>query len=303
MNNPNSNSEPLVSVITLNYKNESITLDFLKSIHKITYPKIEVIVVDNSSAFYPEKLTSNYPKIKLIISKENLGFAGGNNLGLNIANGELILFINNDTEVEKDFLEPLVKRIQSDNNIALVSPKICFFHDKNVIQYAGFSDLKHFILRNKTIGLGQIDNGDFDQPTSTYFPHGAAMLTSREKINVCGPMDDRFFLYYEEMDWGLRFRKAGYLIFYEPASKIYHKESLSTGQNSPLKTYFLNRNRMFYLRKHFKGFQLNAGIIFLLFVVFPKNLLIFLLKIQFKHAHSLIRAVNWNLINRKQKFN
>ncbi|HPD65322.1 MAG TPA: glycosyltransferase family 2 protein [Bacteroidia bacterium] len=281
---------PKVSIITVNFRQNLTTLEFLKSIFSITYPNFEVLVVDNGSLTYPAEFVTQYPDIKLIVSRENRGFAGGNNLAVKESTGEYLLFINNDTEVEKGFLEPLVERAVSSPDVGMVSPKIIFFHDKKTIQYAGYTALNPMTMRNKTIGAGQTDNGNFDKACPTAYAHGAAMLVPGKVIEAAGTMDESFFLYYEELDWAIRIKKAGFTIWYEPQSVVYHKESVSTGRNSPLKTYYMNRNRIRLLRIHFKPLQVLTGLIYLYSVALVKNMIIFLVKGEKENMKSLLKA-------------
>ena len=117
--------KPLVTIITINYNESKVTLDMLASLEQLTYPNYEVIVVDNASPNEsPEIIKEKYPHIHLIKSEKNLGFAGGNNLGVRAAKGEYLLFINNDTEVPARFIEPLVDTLENDVMIGMVSPKI-----------------------------------------------------------------------------------------------------------------------------------------------------------------------------------
>src|SRR5688572_26442584 len=118
------NSKPLVSVITINYNQLQLTLDLLKSLRNITYPAIEIIVVDNASVQNPlPTISAEYPEVKVIVSEKNLGFAGGNNLGIEAAAGKYLLFLNNDTEVDPGFLEPLVTLFETDPKAGAASSK------------------------------------------------------------------------------------------------------------------------------------------------------------------------------------
>lgn len=120
--------QPLVSIVSVQYGHPEVTIDMVKSLRKITYPNIEIIIVDNASPDeHPEIVKEECPEIIYLESKENLGFAGGNNLGFKVAKGKYILMLNNDTEVEPDFLEPLVAKMENDPHIGIVSPKIRFF--------------------------------------------------------------------------------------------------------------------------------------------------------------------------------
>jgi len=281
---------PLISVITVNYRQNKVTLDFLKSIFSIKYPNFEVWVVDNGSTAYPNEFIEEFPKIHLIVSAENLGFAGGNNLAVKEAKGDFLLFINNDTEVEPDFLKPLVDRVVGLPEIGMLSPKIIFFHDKKTIQYAGYTPLNKLTMRNKTIGYGKTDTGQYNIARPTAYPHGAAMLVSRKAIEIAGVMDKNFFLYYEELEWAMRIKKAGFTVWYEPQSVVYHKESVSTGKNSPLKTYYLNRNRIKILKMHYNFIRIIIGLIFLYSVSFIKNWIILTIKNEKENKASLLKA-------------
>lgn len=290
------NEYPLVSIITVNYNQSDISMQLLESLRKISYPNIEILVVDNASPTdNPQVIKDRYPEIKFIQSKENLGFAGGNNLAVFESKGDYLLFINNDTEVPENFLEPLVARMESDPKIGVVSPKIIFHHTPDTIQFAGYTPMNPFTIRNNLIGYRQKDDGRFDEAKQTPFGHGAAMLVKREVIKKVGLMFDFYFLYYEEHDWFERIKKAGYIIYYEPASFILHKESISTGKNSPLKIYYIARNRIIFMRRNFNGFQLFIATLFQVFLSIPKNYITYSIKRDWKLLKAFHNAMIWNL--------
>jgi GT2 family glycosyltransferase len=293
-----SESFPLVSIITVNYNQPEVTLEFLDSIKKITYPSFEVIVVDNASpSRKPDILKEKHPEILLIESKENLGFAGGNNLGIRVARGKFILLINNDTEVEPGFLEPLVAKLQGDPVTGVVSPKIRYYHQPDIIQYAGFTPINPVTVRNKGIGFQEKDLGQYDVDSYTEYAYGAAMMIPVEVIKKAGLMADVFFLYYEEMDWMQRIKDAGYKIGYVHNSLIFHKDSITTGSMSPLKIYYLNRNRILYLRRNVHGFTFLLAVLYQFLVSVPKNMIMFLLKGQFKLFIAYKNALGWHFTN------
>jgi GT2 family glycosyltransferase len=293
---------PQVSIITVNYKQQEVTLALLESIRKISYPNYEVVVVDNgSNDGSAECIAQAAPWVKLVASSSNLGFAGGNNLGLAQATGTLLLFINNDVEVAPDFLEPLVAAIQQPN-VGMVSPKILFYYNPNTIQYAGSTPLNYLTMRNRAIGFAEEDKGQHDKPTTTAFAHGAAMLVARSVIDKVGPMYDGYFLYYEELDWCERIRKAGYTIMYEPRSVIFHKESVSTGKQSPLKTYYLNRNRLLFLRRNTSGLTRALGIAYFVAVAIPKRLIGTLISRHPQHRRALIQSVLWHINSKHNEY-
>ena len=246
-----------LSIITVNYNGLCDTLELLISLRKtVTSVRYETIVIDNGST-QDESLVirESHPWAKVIRSEKNLGFAGGNNLGLKYAQGAYILLLNNDTLITEDFLAQLIDRMDQNPNIGALSPKLRFFFGDQHIQYAGCTPLSRITLRNCSIGYDEADEGQYDQFTLTAFAHGAAMLVKREVIETAGLMPENFFLYYEEFDWCDRIKDAGYEIAYDPQMIVWHKESQSTGQNSPFKEYYLTRNRLLYAYRNRNGYE------------------------------------------------
>lgn len=287
---------PLVSVITLNYNQISVTCELLESLKKVSYDPLEVIVVDNASREDPtEAITNAYPEVRLIRSDRNLGFAGGNNRGIEACHGDFVFIVNNDTEVTENIIEKLLEPFQKDPLVGVVSPKIYYFHHPNVIQYAGFRRVNPFTGRNSAVGNKEEDRGQYDQPGYTPYAHGAAMMVSREVIRKVGMLPDIFFLYYEELDWSVQIVSAGYKIFYQPDASLYHKESVTTGKESTIKTYYQNRNRILFMRRNATPLQMFVFTLFLICFTIPKAFLKYLLKLQFKHMRAFASALSWHL--------
>jgi len=290
--------KPLVSVITINYDHPDVTCALLESLRQITYPNIEVIVVDNASPNDdPAIISQSYPEIIFIQSDVNLGFAGGNNLGIRKAKGKYILLLNNDTEVDPGFIEPLVAKLEADNKIGAVSPKIKFYFQPDTIQFSGQAPINPYTMRSYGYGWGARDTGKFDRDTLTSFVHGAAMMVPMDVIKKVGMMAEIYFLYYEELDWGSRIRAAGYELWYVHNSTVMHKESLSTGKLSPFKTYYINRSRLIYLRRNVHGFPFLVAFLYLFLIAIPKNAFSFLLRRQKGHFKAYVKAVTWNVKN------
>ncbi len=290
---------PLVSIITVNYNQADVTCAMLESVKKLTYQNIEVIVVDNASKENPTiKVKAAYPAAHIILSAENLGFAGGNNLGIRAAKGEYLFFVNNDTELTPDLIQNLLEPFRRIKNLGVASPKIYYYDQPEMIQYAGYTPINPFTARNSTIGQFELDKGQYNTGRFTPYAHGAAMMVSRKVIEKAGMMPDFFFLYYEELDWCEQIRKAGFEIYYEPQATIYHKESVSVGKMSPLKIYFTTRNRILFMRRNAKRIHLMLFALFLFFFTVPKNVIFYLLKGEFNLAKSFMKGVVWNLYNR-----
>ena len=266
-----------LSIITVNYNGYKDTCELIDSIP--FNENMEVIVVDNGSKEDETNiLQTRYPHIKVIRSDQNLGFAGGNNIGIKAARGQYLYLVNNDT-IFKDF-DPqlLIQRLESSPKIGMVCPKIRFAWGNNPIQYAGYTPLSPITIRNLAIGCGEEDTGQYDSPHPTPYAHGAAMMLKREVVDKVGLMPESYFLYYEELDWSMMITRKGYEIWYEPASTIYHKESQSTGQNSPLRTYYLTRNRLLLVKRNVKGIKKYVAYAYLQMIVAIRDILYFLLK-------------------------
>lgn len=292
--------DPLVSIITINFNNVKVTCEFLESTKKLTYKNFEIIVVDNASKENPVPIiTKTYPEVRLIVNDKNLGFSGGNNTGIAAAKGEYLFIVNNDTEVTPDLLEKLLAPFHTDKLIGVVSPKIKYFTHPDIIQYAGFTPINQFTGRNKCIGDHEPDRGQHDVPGYTAYAHGAAMFLKKEVVDKTGSFAEVFFLYYEELDWSARILKAGFKIYYEPGAVIYHKESLSVGKNSVLKTYYLTRNRILFMRRNVSGLNNLFWPLFLIFVSLPKNTFTFIIKKEFEHLKAFYSGILWNIFHHK----
>ena len=293
--------QPLISIITVNFNGKKLTAELLNSIAEQSFRDFEVIIVDNASTENPaEYFNKNYPNAHFIRSEKNLGFAGGNNLAVKEARGQFLFFINNDAEITEGCLEKLVKLLKHKSEAGIVSPLLCYFNEskeigKDLIQYAGMTPMNPMTARNKTIGEKELNEKQFNTPTETAYAHGAAMMVKREVIDNVGVMFEDFFLYYEELDWCERIRQAKFEIWLEPKAKVYHKESATVGAMSTLKTYYLNRNRIYFMRRNFGGLNFILFSLFLLFVTVPKNVLTFLLRGQSNHASVFLKAVWWNV--------
>jgi hypothetical protein len=295
---------PLVSLITVNFNQTDATCDLLDSIRRQDFQNLEIFVVDNGSRENPEQVfLEKYPEVGFIRSEQNLGFAGGNNLALKQAKGDFIFFVNNDAELTEGCIERLLSLFEKVPDLGIVSPLICYFSENNsklqtpnskLIQYAGMTRVNPFTGRNRTIGNKEPDKGQFAENQSTAYAHGAAMMISRRVLEQVGPMDEGFFLYYEELDWCERIRRAGFSVWVERRARVYHKESLTVAKLGALKTYYLNRNRVWFMRRNYGGWRLAVFYVFLFLVTIPKNVLLFLLRGETDNLKAFLRGVWWN---------
>lgn len=291
-----------VSIVTVNFNETAVTLQFLRSIlENQSTQNVEVILVDNGCDQNDEEIfKKTYPELIFIRSEKNLGFAGANNLGIQRARGEYILFLNNDTEITAGLISVLVTEMDNNPAIGLLSPLLLYHEKPNIIQYAGFSKMNYLTARNKTIGKMDFDNGQYNQVSQeTGFCHGAAMMCRRSDLDIVGLMEENYFLYYEEMDWCEKFRRAGKKTWFTGKAKVYHKESISVGKESALKTYFLTRNRILYIRKNT---SLPNQIIFGLFyftLVGPSRMIMYSLTGKKSFSKWVWRGMFWNIQHHK----
>jgi len=286
-----------VSIITVNFNQQQVTLDLLSSIAQTnTYSNIEIIVVDNGSKINPgAQITSQCPDVVFIRSDVNLGFAGGNNIAINAANGDYFFLVNNDTEFTAGLIEKLVEVLDTHAQVGMVSPRINYFEDKTLIQYAGFTQISHFTQRNRATGQFQRDSEYFTVTGPTAYAHGAAMMVKKEACQKAGLMFENYFLYYEEMDWCERIRRAGYEIWVRGDALIYHKESVSVGRTSWLKAYFMNRNRILFARRNSPPFAALIFYIYFLLLVTPRNIINYIKQGNAGFIKYLFKAIWWNL--------
>lgn len=252
---------PTVGIILVNLNTYDDTAHCLRSLREATYSRKLIVVVDNgSSDGSGNRLRQDYPEVVHLRSEINLGFTGGNNLGIEYAlehGADHILLLNNDTIVTTGFLEPLVERLLSATDIAAVSGKIYYWPEsyggrQNIIWYAGVYQKWHTGYHH--IGVMEEDQGQFERPLQVPYASGCLMLMRGDLIRTYGPLSDEYFIYWEEADWCHRLRSAGFRCMYEPRSVIYHNfRSAPLGRETPFYMYMQTRNAFLYAKRHYRG--------------------------------------------------
>lgn len=255
-----------IYVLVLNWNGEKDTIDCLESLAKsakIKDAQVKLVVVDNASKEENFTILDKYLKdknIHLIKNSKNLGFAGGNNVGIKYAlkNGaDYIMVLNNDTEVAPNMIHELYKAIKQNKSIAVVAPKIYFakgyeYHDKykkselgKVIWYAGGKiDWNNVYGSNK--GVDEVDRGQYDNFIETDFATGACSLFRAQYLQKFGDFDERYFAYLEDLEISVRFSKKRLKIMYVPSAHLWHKVSQSSSIGSDLNDYYITRNRLLF---------------------------------------------------------
>lgn len=288
-----------ITVITVNFNHHYVTEELLCSISKKnTYANLEVLVIDNGSTINPvPEWRIKYPHVRFIRSDVNLGFAGGNNVGIKAAKGDYFFLVNNDTEFTKGLVEKLADTLETYPAAGIVCPKIRYYKS-DILQYAGFTAMNYLTARNACLGQFEKDLGQYDHLSGeTNFAHGAAMMIRREAVEKAGIMSEEYFLYYEEMDWSERIKRAGYTIRLNMQAMIFHKESISVGSKSALKEYYMNRNRILFIRRNCPYPTVFIFWLYFLCMVTPRNLIGYIKIKKLDFIPVLFKAIIWNVRN------
>lgn len=291
---------PSVSVIIVNYNGLKYLDRCLNSLLDNRYPKLQIILVDNASADCSvDHVSKKFPKVKIIRSTTNLGFAGGNNLGIKHAKGKYVLLLNNDTEVEGDFVKNLVSAFDELPNLGCVQPKIVLMREKTKIDSCGTFLTDSMLLYHYGLNKDQ-SLKTYNRPFPVFSVKGAAMLIRKDLIDKIGLFDEDFWSYYEETDFCHRAWLAGYQTWYFPKAKVYHLVGgTSTLFDNDFVQYRNARNRLSSFIKNFETATLLKVIPVYLFSNFIASL-IWLFMGKTKHFLGLHRAIYWNITHLKE---
>ena len=242
------NESPLVSIIILNYNAGELLLNCVDSLKKSTYTNLEILIVDNiSSDNSQKKCKEKFPDIKLIQNYENLGYCGGNNVGIKEAKGEFIVILNPDTIIEPNCIDELILAYNKFGN-ALYQPKILSLNEKDIIQSTG--NMLHVFGFGFARDKGNKVTNKEESIEKIGYASGTCLFTSREVFDKIGLLDEFLFLYHDDLDLGWRAAQIGINSYYVPKSKIFHVESYSLKWSSK-KFYWLERNRKYCLLTHY----------------------------------------------------
>lgn len=279
-----------VAIVILNFNGKKNTIKCIESFKEIQdFPnhKTLIVVVDNASNDGSiEAIKSRFPDITLIQNKKNLGYGEGNNVGIRYAidhGSSYVLIINNDTIVNEALVKELLTVAKADRKIGIVCPKIYFekeyeFHKDRykkgelgkVIWYAGGEmDWNNVIGYHR--GVDEVDYGQFEKEMETDFASGNCMLIRKEVFDKVGFFDKKYFLYYEDSDFSMRVKKAGFAIRFVPKAMLWHKNAASAGgSGSLLQDYYITRNRLIFGMRY-ASFRAKAALIKESFALFLKG--------------------------------
>lgn len=250
---------PLVSVIVLNCNNGQVTEDCLGSVLKSDYPRFEVILVDNGSDKKEVKRLKRIygGRVKIFLNKENLGYAVGNNQAAEEAKGKYLVFLNNDTLVSTDWLRKPIQRMEKNEKIAFLQPKIKWLKKRNFFEYAGgaggYLDFFGYpFCRGRIFGSLEEDIGQYDDEREVLWASGVALFCRKKIFIKLGGFDPLFFGYAEENDLCFRAHRAGYKVLCFPKQEVLHLGGYTSNRDIPQKTFLIHRNHLFLLIKNLK---------------------------------------------------
>lgn len=244
-----------ICVILVNYNGFDDTVECIKSIRKSDYANYKIILVDNGSADKDKIIHDKYINevADVVISDDNLGFSGGNNLGIEYAkkkyDPEFYLLLNNDTVINSDTISKLRQAFNFEENIGIITGKIYYYSNPKTIWAAGGKFNFDTGIADQP-ELGKIDDGSLEGTYEVSFATGCTMLIPKEVIEKVGYLEENYFLYAEDTDYCCRVMKAGFKIIYTGKAIIYHKVSASTGGQSDMQQYYMFRNNCYIIKKY-----------------------------------------------------
>jgi GT2 family glycosyltransferase len=244
-----------VAVVVLSWNGREDTLACLRSLAAVAYEPLTVIVVDNASTDgTSEAVRAGFPDVEIVRTEENLGFAGGNNVGIRRAlelRADYVVVLNNDVAVDPAFVSALVDEAQRHPDAGALCSKILYADPADLIWFAGASFDPRSGYNGRQRGYRQRDDGRFDDVVETDRACGAAMLVPRPVLDRIGMFDEDLFLYSEDVDWSLRAHDAGFRHYVVPASRVWHKVSVASGgESSPTTLYYGIRNTLLVCERH-----------------------------------------------------
>ncbi|MBI4648423.1 MAG: glycosyltransferase family 2 protein [Bacteroidia bacterium] len=246
-------SKPKVIVLILSYNGKKLLDDSISSYLANEYPSFEVVIIDNGSNDGTKVYVENkFPDVIVIRIEKNRGYSGGFNFGLDYAfnqkKADYVLVTNNDVKADKNVISSLVEVAETDDKIGFVTGKVYYYDNPAVLQTTGKSE-DPIRWNGPDIGVGMVDNGQFDVIKEIPFADDIFMLVSQNLYAEIGGYDETFFLQSEQFDWQVR-AKGKFKIFYTYKAKIFHKESMTIGKTSALKEYYNSRNPMLVILIH-----------------------------------------------------
>ena len=309
-----TNNLPVISIIIPHWNGIEILSECIDSLQKTKFDSYEIIVSDNASTDGSQQwLKENHNQVILLENEKNYGYAGGCNRGADIAKGDYLVFLNNDTIHDSIWLESLFDCIQSKDNIAAVQPKILNYFDRSIFDYAGasggFMDILCYpFARGRLFFNQERDEGQYDNASSCFWASGTALMVKKNLFYEAGKFDEIFFAHMEEIDLCWRLHIMGYEIWVEPRSKIFHKNAATLPIDSHFKFYLNHRNSLIMLFSNYSlANALYIGSLRLILEFIAMGYAI--IKLDLSHLTGIVRSLVWiifhpiSIFKKRRRFN
>lgn len=248
---------PSVAIVILNWNGKKFLEQFLPSVLSSEYANKRVIVADNASTDDSvDFLKTHFPQVEILLNNSNEGFAKGYNTALKQVQSDYYVLLNSDVEVTSGWIAPVITLMESDNTIAACQPKLLAYNNKNQFEYAGaaggwIDKFGYPFSRGRVFDVCENDNGQYDTPMQCFWASGAALFVKASVYHELGGLDEYFFAHQEEIDFCWRLQLAGYKVYVQPASVVYHVGGGTLPKGNSKKTYLNFRNNLIMLAKNF----------------------------------------------------
>ena len=288
-------SNPKISLIIPHWNGIDVLSECLDSLAQTEYSNFEIIVVDNASTDgSPDWVSLNFPQIKLI---ENNGYAGGCNRGAKVASGDYLVFLNNDTVQEKNWLDSLVDFMNLNQNVSAVQPKILNYYDRSKFDYAGgaggWLDILGFpFARGRVFFEREKDEGQYDRMRPIFWASGTAIMVRTSDFETAGEFDETFFAHQEEIDLCWKFRLMGKESWAIPSSVVYHKNAVTLPMFSRQKQYLNHRNSLLMVLSNY-SLPLTLYITPIRLALECIALVYSLVRLDMNHFFGIIQSLFW----------
>lgn len=255
-NGNHDRSLPLVAVVILNWNGKKYLQQFLPALLSSTYANKQVIVADNASTDDSVNFVcANFPSVEIICNTSNEGFAKGYNTALKKVKADYYVLLNSDVEVTPGWIEPIIALMQGDAAIGACQPKIKAYNERTHFEYAGacggwIDAFGYPFSRGRVFDITEDDKGQYDQAAACFWASGAALFVRAELYHTVGGLDEYFFAHQEEIDLCWRLQLAGYKVYVQPSSVVYHVGGGTLPKNDSLKVYLNFRNNLIMLAKN-----------------------------------------------------
>lgn len=254
--------QPSVAIVILNWNGRHFLEKFLPSVVATKYDNLSIIVADNGSEDDSVALIrKDFPEIRVLLSNTNDGFARGYNQALERINTDYFILLNSDVQVTENWVEPIIQLMESDSSIAACQPKVLSYESKKFFEYAGASGgwidtFGYPFARGRIFETCEVDNGQYDDACPVFWATGAAFFVRAEVFRNLGGFDEYFVAHQEEIDLCWRMQRAGYKVFVQPASRVYHVGGGTLAMGSRKKVFLNFRNNLVLMTKNLSFAQL-----------------------------------------------